>query len=135
MKPVNGIEAWQRVRRSLAFLLLLELAVGSGVAFWFWGLKGALAFALSLLCLASGFWLTEMLIGVFTRVKTANPAAISLLVSGKVLWWAALFLGARRLPPQLGGAVALGVGAFLTALFFSSIRHCGIPRISDGNPP
>ncbi len=129
------MEKWRSVRKSLNLYLGFGTLLGGAFAQYCWNFPGTIAFEAVLLCLALGFWITEMLIGVFTQVKKANPTAIALLFFGKLAWWASIFVGARHLPRGLDAAVALGIGVFLLALLIASIRHYGMPRISDGNPP
>lgn len=135
-----GLEAdfknkWKSVRRTLLWALLLTALASGGLAYWLWGADSVLTTVLALLCLALGFWVTEMLVGVFTRVKRANASAIGFLLLAKLAWWATLFWGARHIPAGHDGAVALGIGSFLLALLFSTLRHYGMPKISDEEGP
>ncbi len=131
----NGLEKWRKVRRTLVLWLGVAMAAGGVFTYQMWGFPGLWAAEGAALCLALGFWLTEMLIGVFTRVKTANASAVVMLFTGKLAWWALLFWAAKRLPAGLDGAVASGLGIFLIALLISTLQHYGMPRISDGKPP
>jgi len=106
--------------------------LAGAVAAFAWGAKAAAIAVAVILCLALGFWLTEMLIGVFTQTIKANPTAISLMLLGKFAWWAGLILAARHVPPGYEGAIGLGMGAFLLALSVAMIQHYGMPRISHG---
>ena len=128
-------DKWKAVRKSFALMLLLSVLVAGGFSYGQWGAQRAVTTIGAILCLALGFWITEMLIGVFTRVKRANATAIGLLFLAKLAWWGGLFYGARHLPAGHDGAVALGLGAFLLALLFASIGHYGMPRISDSENP
>ena len=128
-------DKWRSVRRSFALLLLLSTAITGGISYWQWGRERAITTIVAVLCLALGFWVTEMLIAVFTRVKQANATAIGLLLLAKLTWWGGLFYGARFLPQGHDGAVALGLGGFLLALLIASIGHYGMPRISDSENP
>lgn len=129
------LHKWKSAKRSLA----LSLAVLGAIALVFswkqWGPQHAFTTGAAALCLALGFWITEMLIGVFTRVKRANATAIGLLFIAKIAWWGVLFYGARHLPAGHDGAVAVGLGTFLLALLFATLRHYGMPRISDAESP
>ena len=115
-------------------LIATALAIGA-FSYWQWGPEFAISTEFVFLCLALGFWVTEMLVGVFTGVKKANATAIALLFFVKLGWWTALFWGARRIPQGHDGAVALGIGGFLLALLFSTLRHYGVPTISDVETP
>jgi hypothetical protein len=95
----------------------------------------ALATLSAILCLALGFWITEMLIGVFTQTVRANPTALMLLLMSKFGWWAALIVAARHMPHGYEAPVGLGMSAFLLAVVIAMIQHYGMPRISDGKPP
>lgn len=131
----NNVQKWKKVRKSFFYWLLAGMVAGGGAALGFWDFQRALVLEISCLCLALGFWITEMLIGVFTTVKKANASAIVLLFLGKILWWGTLFWCSRHIAPGMEAAVASGIGIFLAALLLSSIQHYGMPRISDGNPP
>ena len=126
---------WKGVRHTLLWSLAAGALVSSGLSYWLWDQSSVITTELSLLCLALGFWVTEMLVGVFTRVKKANATAITLLLLAKLGWWAALFWGAKRIPHGHDGAVALGIGSFLLALLFSTLKHYGMPTISDVETP
>ncbi len=132
---MDGLLKWQKTRRTFIFFLLVG-ALGSGaVAYRIWGIHGFLAAESVELCLALGLWITERLIGVFTSLRPANPTNIALLFLGKLGWWAAIILGAKHLPPGLDGAVGLGIGTFLLALFASTFCHYGKFRASNEIPP
>jgi hypothetical protein len=119
----------------MALALLAVGILGGGLAFSLWGAPSAGVVEAVILCLALGFWITERLIGVFTQTIQANPTAILILFTGKLAWWAMIFIAARHMPAGYDRAVGLGIGAFLVALFAAMVRHYGMPRISDGNPP
>lgn len=126
---------WNSAKRTLLLLLIAFGLVATAFSWWRWGTPHAITSLAAILCLALGFWITEMLIGVFTRVKRANPTAIGLLFLAKLGWWGILFYGARHLPAGHDGAVAVGLGTFLLALLFATLRHYGMPRISDAESP
>lgn len=125
-------DRWKALRRSLVLALLLLTAIAAGASGWIYGAKGAAVTAISALCLALGFWLTEGLVGVMTGVKRANGTAIGLLFLGKLAWWGGLFWMARAYPKGFENSIALGLGAFLLALLIAAISHFGWPKISDG---
>lgn len=130
-RPVD----WKLVKRTMGIALAVLAAVSGAIAFWFWGIFGALTDEVVILCLASGFWITERLVAVFTQTRKANPPAILLLFFGKLAWWAAIFQAARHMPSGLDGAVAVGMVSFLVAIVVAMLRHYGMPRISEGNHP
>ncbi|MGZ3650673.1 MAG: hypothetical protein ACXVB9_11195 [Bdellovibrionota bacterium] len=132
--PVRVV-VWAKVKRTLAWALLLLAVLGGALAYIFWGFAGAAADVGVLLCLALGFWVTEGLVGVFTQTKKANPTGVMLLFFGKLAWWGTIFVAARKMPAGLDRPVALGIGSFLLALLVAMVQHYGMPRISDGNPP
>jgi len=109
--------------------------LSGGLVFYLWGAEFVATTELALLCLALGFWVTEMLVSVFTKVKRANASAIALLFLAKMGWWAALFIGAKHIPRGHDGAMAIGIGTFLLALLFSTLKHYGVPRISEAENP
>ncbi len=129
------MDKWKKAKQTFLGLVLFFGLLGSGLSFWQWGPERALASGAATLCLALGFWITEMLIGVFTRVKAANASAIGLLLVGKLGWWGLLFYVAKHLPVGHDGAIAVGMGAFLIALLLAAIVHYGMPSISDTERP
>jgi hypothetical protein len=117
----------------LALSIFLGAILGGSLCFWLWGQPSAIACIAALLCLALGFWITELLISALTGVKKLNVPALVMLISGKFAWWASLFLGAKHLPHGVEGGVAIGLGAFLLAVVLSGLSQYGVPRISNGN--
>lgn len=134
---MNGFEIgkWRQTRRTFLAFLLVGMLLGGGFAAYRWQGAGVVVVEGAILCLASGLWITEKLIGIFTRVQRANGTAIVLIFSLKILWWATLFWAARHLPPGYDGAVGLGIGIFLLTVLLAALKHYGMPRISDGNSP
>ena len=132
--PIKTVDR-RKVKKTLLLCYVVSALVATALSFGIWGLIPALATLGSILCLALGFWITEMLIGVFTQTIRANPTAIALLFTGKLGWWAALIMAARHMPHGFEGPVGLGMSAFLLAVVIAMIQHYGMPRISDGNPP
>jgi len=132
--PVKVVD-WRKAKKTLMLAYVVVTVLTGAASFYFWGPKSAALTAGVVLCLALGFWFTEMIIGVFTQTIRANPTAIVLMLLGKFGWWAALIIAARHIPPGSEGAIGLGMAGFLLALSIAMIRHYGMPRISDGNPP
>jgi hypothetical protein len=132
MKHPNA-EKWQKIRRLLGISLAVGTVIGAGISYFFWGFPALISCVGAVLCLALGFWITEILIGAVTGVKKANGSALALLAAAKFAWWTFLFLGAKHLPRVAEGGVAVGLGVFLLAILFSSVSQYGLPRISDGN--
>jgi hypothetical protein len=132
--PIRVVD-WRLVKKSIALNLVVAGALAGVLSFLLWGPLPAIASVGVLLCLALGFWITEMLTGVFTQTRKANPTALLLLFFGKLGWWGALILAARHMPPGFDRPVGLGIGSFLLALLLAMLRHYGMHRISDGNPP
>lgn len=128
-------EKWRRVKRMHLISLVVGMILGGALSYYLWGATAALATEGAALCLALGFWLTEMLIGVFTQVKTANGTAIGLIFFGKLAWWGSIFYAAKHMPKGLEQPLGLGFGIFLFALVAAALNHFGMPRISDANPP
>lgn len=128
---MSPAEKWRNVRRMVVRTLSITSLCVAGVSFWLDGPTGAAVTILSVLCLALGLWITELLIAVFTGMRKANPTAMALLMLGKVLWWGSLILGAKLLPAGFEKSVALGIGAFLLAVVITGIAHYGMPKISD----
>lgn len=131
--PVRIVD-WRKVKKTLLACFVAFAVMAGVLSFTIWGFSPALTTMGVVLCLALGFWITELLIGVFTQTIRANPTAVVLLFLGKLGWWGTLFVAARHMPPGYDRPVGLGIGAFLLALFVGMIRHYGMPRISDGNP-
>lgn len=132
--PVRVVD-WNRVKSTVGLALFFLAVISGSAAFYFWNFPSVLATEGVILCLALGFWITERLVAVFTQTRRANPTAIVLLLFGKLVWWGALFAGARMIPPGYDRPVGLGIGAFLLALLVGVVKHYGMPRITDGKPP
>lgn len=124
-------EKWKSLRKAIGLGLLGFTFAGTAFSFWKFGPTGAIVTLISVLCLASGFWITEALVGVFTGVKKANATAIGLLFLGKLGWWALLFFLSRSYPPGSEFPIAIGMGAFLLSLLVGVISQYGWPKISD----
>jgi hypothetical protein len=128
---MSKIEKWRSVRKTmltaLAICMLLSV-IGSCL---FWGAFAGIITLTSILCLALGLWVTELLIAVLTGVRKANPTAILLLFTGKFLWWGGLIMGAKYLAPGNEKPIALGIVAFLVSILVTGITHYGMPKISE----
>lgn len=131
----NPIQKWKRIERTflIAGGCLSVVALGSSV--WFWGLASAIPALLGILCLALGFKVTELLVGILTGVRKANATAIALLFLLKLTWWGLLFWGAKQAPPEWQKPFALGLGTFLVSLLVAGITHFGMPKVSKANDP
>lgn len=124
-------QEWRALRR-VFFVITLVLAVASAVfSFWQWGPEAAVYSLCAALLLLGGFWVTEMLIGVFTGVKQATFSAKVLLFVAKLGWWGALFFASSRVTPDARYPIALGFGAFLLGLLLAALFRSGWPKISD----
>lgn len=124
-------EKWRKVRQTLLGWLLATLVIAGFASAYFWGIKAAGMVCGTALFLAFGLWITELLMGVLSGVRKANPPAIVLLMAGKLLWWGALILAAKRMPAGNELPIATGIGAFLVAIVITGISHYGMPRISE----
>lgn len=124
---------WKSIKKSLWLVALGLTVVSAALSAYLWSPKAAMMAILGSLCLASGFFITELLIGVMTGVKRANPAAIALLMLGKFGWWAGLFWLSRHLSPEVQLPLAMGMGAFLFSLVLVVLLQYGMPKISDAN--
>jgi len=131
----DAIHMWRGMRRTIFLMLALGAAVGGVGVFWLLGPTHSLVTLVTILCFALGFWVTELLIGILTRLKTANASAILLLLVAKFAWWGGLFYAAKYLPADLKIGVAIGMGVFLLSLLLAGLGQFGFPRISDGKPP
>lgn len=124
---------WAKTKKVFPIALMVALFPCAYFSHAKGGLKAAAITALSALCLALGLWFTENLVAVFTKVKTANPTAMVLLVMGKMLWWVGLFLLMRSLPRGQEFALSLGFGSFLFALLCVGLAQAEWPKISSVN--
>jgi hypothetical protein len=122
---------WKKLREAIAWCLLGYTLAGVAVSYGKFGPIESGITAITALCLALGFWITEMLVGVLTGVKKANTTAIALLFLGKLAWWAALFGLSRYYPAGTEVPIAIGMGAFILALVTGVLSQYGWPKISD----
>lgn len=119
------------MRGVLMLSLLIATVLAVGLSAYFWGMVAALITLSGSAYLAIGFWITENIVGVLSRVKVANGTAIAFLMMGKVLWLGSLFLLAKSMPPGQEIPAAMGMGAFLLALLVATFSHFGMPKVSD----
>lgn len=130
---MTNAKKWKQLRTHIFLFALLFAVVAAALSYHLWGAKHALAAFLGAACLSAGLFLTEGLFGVFTKVYRANPTAIALLFTGKILWWAMFFMLPRWIPSAFLPAMAIGMGSFLLAILVAGILHYGMPKISDAN--
>lgn len=124
---------WKKLKKTLWISVFLWSALAVAASIYFWGPKAGGIAILGSLCLASGFYITELLIGVMTGVKKANPTAIGLLGVGKLGWWAGLFWLSRHISSETQMPLALGMGAFLVSILTVVLLQYGMPKISDNS--
>jgi len=122
---------WKKLRRAIAWSFLVFTLAGMGISYWKFSLSAAWVTTGAALCLALGFWITEMLVGVLTGVKKANTTAIGLLFLGKLAWWGALLVLSRYYPAGMEIPIAIGMGAFILAMVTGVLSQYGWPKISD----
>lgn len=106
------------------------LLIVTTLAFLFYGWPHVLAAPFGMLLLLAGFKITELLVAVFTKVRSANATAIGLLFLAKIAWWASLFIASRYVPEAALPALAIGFSGFIGALFTLIISLYGLPKIS-----
>lgn len=124
-------QEWRALRRVFFVITVVLAAAAAAVSYWQWGgIAAAYALGAALLLLG-GFWITEMLIGIFTGVKQATFSAKALLFLGKLAWWGALFYASSKAGPDARYPIALGFGAFLAGLLLAALFRSGWPKISD----
>jgi hypothetical protein len=122
---------WKKLRVAIAWSLLVFTLIGMGISYWKFSLPAALVTAGAALCLALGFWITEMIVGILTGTKKANSTAIGLLFLGKLAWWGAIFGLSRYYPAGTEIPIAIGMGAFILAMVAGVLSQYGWPKISD----
>lgn len=122
---------WKKLRVAIARALLAFTLAGMAISYWKFGPMAAVVTGGASLCLALGFWITELIVGVLTGVKKANSTAIGLLFLGKLGWWAALFALSRYYPAGTEIPIAIGMGAFILAMVAGVLSQYGWPKISD----
>lgn len=131
----SPIRKWKKIERT--FMIsggILSLAALAG-SIWLWGAFSGLPMLLGVLCLALGFKLTELLVGILTGVRKANATAVALLFFLKFSWWGILFWGAKHAPSEWQKPFALGLGTFLFSLLIAGVTHYGFPKVSKANDP
>jgi hypothetical protein len=122
------VKSWrQTFNLHLAVWAIIALITGS----YLFGNKGVMYAGLGFGLLSVGFLITEYLVGIFTKVRTANATAVTLLAGLKLLWWAGLFLIVRRVKGDVVLPVAIGFGAFLLSILSMSVHVFGLPKISS----
>lgn len=106
----------------------------AGLLSYFFLPSGAVVFCfLGSALLACGFKLTEVLVGVLTKTRSANALAIVLIFTFKLGWWALVFWAARQVRGPVSLGVAAGLGAFLVALVTQGLLAAGWPKLSSHN--
>lgn len=103
---------------------------GGGVAAFAWGMRQGVFALVGMGILAAGFRISELLIGVLTRVRAANGVAIGLLLAFKLLWWGGIFFLSRVITPGDLPGLAVGFGAFLLTLTAQGVVALGAPKLS-----
>lgn len=122
---------WKKVRKAIAGSLLIFTVAGMAISYWKFGPVAAAVTGGAALCLALGFLITELIVGILTGVKKANSTAIALLFLGKLAWWASLFALSRYYPAGTEIPIAIGMGAFILAMVAGVLSQYGWPKISD----
>lgn len=123
---------WNAVKKTFLQTFAGFVLLGAGASFYFFELRGALLTLGAAVYLVSGFWITENLVGLMTRVKRVSPTTAIFLMVGKFLWWGGLFVAMKKLGG--GGSelpIAIGIGAFLLALLAAVLSHAFVPKVSD----
>lgn len=123
---------WNSVKKTFLQTFAGFVLLGAAASFYFFELRGALLTLGAAIYLVAGFWITENIVGLMTRVKTVSPTLGIFLMVGKLLWWGGLFVAMKRFGG--GGSefpIAIGIGAFLLALLAAVLSHSFAPKVSD----
>jgi hypothetical protein len=128
MEATKKDEQWNStLLSSLGCGLLLAVLI----SYFFYELEGAIVTGIAFLCLALGLWITQLLTRAFTGVKKQSPAVLVLLFTGKLLWWASLFILSKKITPAQQWPVMIGFLFFLIAITLAGVLHYGFPGKSS----
>ena len=132
---MNSKKTWEKAKTALFRATVVISVLSMGLSAYFWGKEAAGFTGGAILCLGLGFWLTELIVAVYTKTKKANITAMALLFLGKIGWWGGLFWASSAIPKGYERPIGLGIASFLGAVLVAMIQHYGMPSISDGNSP
>ena len=128
MGAANKESQWNA---TLYSALVCGLILSAITAYFFYELEGTITASVGFLCLALGLWLTRGLAGAFTGVVKASPARLIILLTGKLLWWVAIFVLSKKVAPGQQWPVMIGFLFFLIAITLAGVTHYGFPGKSS----
>jgi hypothetical protein len=128
--PISDPKSPKNWKKTFHLHLAIWGVIALATSFYFFGQRGLAYAALGFGLLSIGFVITEYLVAIFTKVRTANATAITLLGGLKLLWWAGLFVIVQRIKGDVMIPIAIGFGAFLLSILTMSVHVFGMPKIS-----
>ncbi len=100
------------------------------IAALLWGGRQGLFALAGATVLVVGFRISELLIGILTKVRAANNLAIGLLLLFKLAWWGGIFILSRVITQEDLKGLALGFAAFLLTIAAQALVTMGLPTVS-----
>src|SRR4051812_21867327 len=96
------------------YFLFAAIALLAAAAAYHWhSLRLAVFAVLGALVLGGGFKITEILMGIIAKTRSANASGIVLVLALKLGWWGLIFLLATKTSSKDAMGLAIGFGAFL----------------------
>lgn len=107
--------------------------VAGAVSYYLLAPRAAVFCVLGSALLGGGFKLTEILVGVLTKTRSANVSGIAVIFAFKLGWWGIVIWVAIRVQRLDSMALLAGFGAFLVAILLQALWAAGAPKLSAHN--
>ena len=111
-------------------LLAILAAIAITASYRWISPRAAIFGLLGVLLLAAGFKITEVLVGILTKTRSANASGVVLFLGLKVAWWGSVFLIATKIQKTDAIGFAIGFAVFLLAILIQGLWAVGIPKVS-----
>ncbi len=105
-------------------------AIAITASYWWVSPRAAFFSFIGIALLASGFKITEVLVGILTKTRSANASGVVVFLGLKVAWWGLVFLIATRIQKTDAIGFAIGFAAFLLAVLVQGLWAVGLPKVS-----
>jgi hypothetical protein len=112
------------------FLFAGVTALAVAAAYHWISFRIALFTLVGAVVLGGGFKITEILVGILTKTRSANATGIVLILALKLGWWGLIFLLATKIDAKDAMGLAIGFAAFLIAILIQGLWAVGLPKIS-----